>query len=485
MAKKDRWFLPTNTENLKLIIAQGLIATSDGFEKYYKDHLQTFHGKIPLFKNKILSEVLDLVLSEEQGLTACLIEIEMSQISGVMDTDEIQDASNLLIDAPLPLSTIKQIIFISNIEKENFENDAKLSSNLVLTGLKLKSNKTDQKLFEPEKSAPKYQDFSFDDEKKSTEKIDESSSTWSVGKTNYPKVYAFGGALANLFYFAKNGQFSNDWFQHFCNFNKEGNYQNNEEVSLISNYFLPGIDNLEAQSNIKQKMYQSIIDITIDKKDFKDKVLQYLESDTWDEKSKKRTQEIAKKLKDLHFAKGPPASEYLKESSKPLEKILIILFLREDTEALIDYENQTVLFDEEEYLLFALMFGIRDKFTEAPKFLREYAELQLFVSYKMAEYAHFLKGSKITFEPPKIGKTIYQQCFPANNTGVNEKLVRALDLNNCIYTTMPAKEFTHKKGKNTYLGYCKPTYEIDETIYFEYISKLKITSDMYNKITSK
>ena len=50
---------------------------------------------------------------------------------------------------------------------------------------------------------------------------------------------------------------------------------------------------------------------------------------------------------------------------------------------------------------------------------------------------------------------------------------------------MPAKEFTHKKGKNTYLGYCKPTYEIDETIYFEYISKLKITSDMYNKITSK
>ena len=69
-----------------------------------------------------------------------------------------------------------------------------------------------------------------------------------------------------------------------------------------------------------------------------------------------------------------------------LGKVLLMLFHRENTEALIEYNLD--IFTEEDYLTFAAIFGIRDKFIKVPKFLREFEDLQNFISVKMANYAH-------------------------------------------------------------------------------------------------
>ena len=122
--KKNRWFLPTNADNLKMMVAQGLISSPDGFSpnKYYKDELENYPGFIPVFKNSIPKDTLELIISEQENMTACLIEIDLVKITQGSAKNQNYEAVDisinahddlLLLLAPLPLSCIKQIIFKS------------------------------------------------------------------------------------------------------------------------------------------------------------------------------------------------------------------------------------------------------------------------------------------------------------------------------------------------------------------------------------
>jgi len=46
-----QWFLPTNTNNLSMILSQGLISEPTGCKKYYKDILNKYPGYIPVIKS--------------------------------------------------------------------------------------------------------------------------------------------------------------------------------------------------------------------------------------------------------------------------------------------------------------------------------------------------------------------------------------------------------------------------------------------------
>jgi len=139
---KDRWFIPTNTENLKMIIAQGLISNSDGFKKYYSDVLELVQGYIPIFKNKIEQDILTYVVREMNDLTPAIIEIDLKKITGIIkkvednklvniDLKDIANVDILFIQAPLPLSVIATMIFKSKEDKNSFEEDSKLYSNVI------------------------------------------------------------------------------------------------------------------------------------------------------------------------------------------------------------------------------------------------------------------------------------------------------------------------------------------------------------------
>ena len=47
---QKKWFCATNTDNMRNIIAQGLITEPVGFTKYYTDVLEINNGYIPLFR---------------------------------------------------------------------------------------------------------------------------------------------------------------------------------------------------------------------------------------------------------------------------------------------------------------------------------------------------------------------------------------------------------------------------------------------------
>ncbi len=468
MAKKDRWFLPTNTDNLKMMVAQGLITSPDGFspEKYYLDELENYAPYIPLFANSIPAKTLTLIVSEQDNMTACLIEIDLSKIQGIQESD-YQKPDLLLILAPLPLSCIKQIILNSAEDKKSLENEQKLSSNFILAELKLQiANKTEVRLFGDKNQQGRLTsaEGGTDDSNLQTNKVLEKS-------INYAKTYAFGGSLLNLFYLAKNGKISHQTYQDFYQFKLDN--QLVTDRLCVYHYFY----NDHSNEDKLQKMYNALIETALTSIDFKNDVINLLEANNWDDKLKQRTQELASILRDFEN-NDTSISDKFKAAKKPLEKLLLMLFHRDKSELLFAYYLE--LFSEEDYLLFAMVFGIRDKFIQCPKFLRQYQGLQSFISQQMAQYAHNSIGSDIQFKPLMPPKTIWALLNLANN---KKKIIEKLSLQQCAETVMSG-DYRCQSNKNIYMGIVEPKYNILAEEYFRAMANKNISTEAYNQFAT-
>jgi hypothetical protein len=318
--KQNKWLLPSNTENLKIIIAQGLITTEDGFKKYYKDTLGLIEGYIPLFKNHIDQEILSYVVSEEKGLTPTLIEIDVKNLTGKVKTVEnntlvdiclskIQDLDIIFLPIAIPLSLIRRIIFQSNDDKNNFKEETKLYSNVILCDLKLSSTLAEQKIF-------KQTIFS-------SQSIEGLKNIQIQQKytLDYQKVYAYGGMLSNLFYFAKNGKLSHDMFTLFCDLNIKN--INHQDIEIYNYFSIPH----KQSDTIKTQMDYGLIKVAIHSENFKEEVLDFLLSDIWENNSKKRTKELADILITFESNREHSVSEQFEEAKTALERTLLMLFL--------------------------------------------------------------------------------------------------------------------------------------------------------------
>ena len=137
--QQDRWFLPTNTENFKMMVAQGLITGADAMQKYYKDVLDKYKPYIPLFKFKnneeAISKNVQLAISEADNMTACLLEIDRSKI-------QINDWRVL---APLPLTVIKQVLVETKEQQTALEKQQDQIGNFILGSIRVKEATTSEK----------------------------------------------------------------------------------------------------------------------------------------------------------------------------------------------------------------------------------------------------------------------------------------------------------------------------------------------------
>ena len=132
--KKNRWLFPTNTNNLRMILAQGLLTSPEGFKKYYADALDFQPGWIPIYRNKIPRNALEKAVSERENLTPCIIEVKIHGIIGIgktyldgewidvqMDGLDATPLDFLYVLAPLPLSCFLKLLFKDNEDQKQFE----------------------------------------------------------------------------------------------------------------------------------------------------------------------------------------------------------------------------------------------------------------------------------------------------------------------------------------------------------------------------
>jgi hypothetical protein len=474
--KKNRWFLPTNTDNLKMMVAQGLISSPDGFSpnKYYKDELENYPGFIPVFKNSIPKDTLELIISEQENMTACLIEIDLVKITQGSAKNQNYEAVDISIDshndlllllAPLPLSCIKKIVFKSVEDKLSLESEQKLSSNFILSDLKTHYSKADENLFNAN-IINKGVEF-FDKDKEDGNEVKTQTDPVKPVPVNYPRIYAFGGLLVSLFYIAKNGKLSNKIYQDFCTIDKASL---DSDKLCIYQYF-----NQIEDDNILQTMYNKLLDKLISRENSKDDILMLLEGADWGDRFKSRTQDLAQMLRGFEDNETT-ISEKFSKATKPLERLLLMLFHKESIESLIEY--QLDMFTEDDYLLFSLIFGVRDKFIKMPKFVREYQNLQNFISNKMAEYAHSELKSSIKFKSISSPKTVWD-ILNAKSTA--KKAVKKLEITDCVQTVMSG-DCQIQGNERIFKGYAEPKYKIIEREYFKIISSKNIGTETYNNL---
>ena len=477
MAKKNRWFFPTNTNNLRKIIAQGLLASPDGFKKYYKDALELLPGWIPIYKNLIPPNILEKGVSERANLTPCIIELDLNSIKGEVQIFKENDLINIRIDdienemvdvfyllAPLPLSCILSILFQNTDDKRQFENDAQIRSNVILEGLTLKSTKVDQQIFKTEST--------FLDNSIST--IPDDFKIADYQKINYQKVYSYGGLLLTMFYFGKNGNKSNAIY-HSINELLNLSQSKENDIHLIYQYFKDS--DKATELNPKEQIYNDLIEIAMKNTDFKEDVIELLESDKWDEKYQERTKNLSEKLESFENigAGDKTVSNHFKEAKTPLEKILLMLFLREDSDALVDYNLD--IFSEDDYIQFAMIFGIRDQFIKTPRFLREFKGLQNFISQKMAMYAHKQANSALKFEGLKTPLTLMDML---QNNEFKKWFAKYLKIEDCFQTKISISKGEYElkvaasRVEIIFDGIAKtPVAELIEEKFFKFISKYK------------
>ena len=483
--KKPRWLLPTNTNNTRMIISQGLLTAANGFAKYYRDVLEQYNGWIPLFKNNIPPEKINYATSEDANmLTPCILEIDLGTITGrikalkgkrLFDLElngqvlEDEAVEMIFIPPPLPLSCLAKILFENRDRLEEFKADAEIRGNVILDNLKLQSTKTDQKLFKTEANKLSILPVAAGDFFAPPAELPE------CGAADYPKIYAFGGMLAMLFYIAKNGGKSNVLYKKISK-NALSADDGSEEIKIISDYFFADNGN-GADPGHKRKMFHGIIDIAVKSRDFKNNIFNFLAGyKRQEDMAAEKAGGLAQILQDHeNNLTGRPLSRQFADAGSELEKILLMLFVREDCESFAEYHSVT--FQEMEYFVFAMMFGIRDKFSRIPAWLKKYRGLQLFVSAKMAEYAHRL-GGNMRFRVPAEPATVWELV----NKKFAGKTIALLGIRDCLETIMPKGDFALKNGQVIYPAFVEPDYNTVGDKYFRKISSLVISDDIYNKL---
>ena len=406
--KNAEWFFATNTDNMRLIISQGLITSPDGFSKYYEDVLSDHNGVIPLFKNKVPIGVIDKSLSEE-NMVACIVKLNLQLIEGSAyvevdkdfkqidisdclegnDSTFINDGKAIYIPSPIPASLIEVIYFQSKDDRDRFKIDADSYSNVPLVNLTCSFKKT---LFKKNKfEYPKPQENLLNNH----------------SKLDYSKVYAFGGISANLFHYAKNGTLSNEIYKSFIHLHhdwKSTKYSETLKAAQALNATLNAItsvipiENSAEKLEIQKKLYYDLFEIIRgNRKHIKQNILSYLDNYKTDIKNaQKHIEKIAKSLHDLEFSEKTIPEIF--DKAQGMEKFLIMFFLRDNSKDLIEFEDFP--FNEEELLILGVFFGCRDNFKNIPKFIRKWEGLQAFISTQMANYAHQLIESNITFKSP-------------------------------------------------------------------------------------
>jgi len=481
--KKACWLFPTNTNNLRMILAQGLLTSPEGFSKYYQDILVDYDGYLSLFNHQIPPDSLRKAVSEADHLTPCLLELDLSKLSGQgwalinNETKEVDitsaltsddDVKQLLIPLPVPLSCISKIIFKTKADNDEFEKEAKIRSNVLLGKVKLSSTKAEQKLFECSDTA-------------STEvvsKIQLKTTETPKIKPNYSDIYAYGGVLSLLFYNAKNGALSHNFFASFSRKSLPPVVSDSKEQAIpqfIYEYFHGEIDKTRPENMI----LKGIVSSCIEPGSFKELLINFLCKGDWDEKTGKRAKELADKLDEYDTSNSRSTSEWFKSAQSDIEKLLLMLFTRGDSESFTDFNNPKINFSEREHLIFTIFFGARDGFIRVPAFIRKYRGLQTYISNQMAAYAHAKMKSKTIFEEIGAPKTVWQFV----DKGLSNANTKLLGIESCVQTTMSAKAgFKNKQGLNVYEGFQEPKYKVVNEEFFELISTKKITDTEYNKL---
>ena len=503
----DRWFFPTNIENFKAILTYGLICGSVGYKKYYSDISIDYPGFIPIFRAREggFSDELSKAKEEDEGVILCLIEINLDVIESgnfyllnneQIGVEQLREKSSdecpdtVLIPGPLPLSCIKQVLFNDKENITTFRGELQSYGNLpkVLPKL-IAAPKSDKKLFTSGKGSGAVNNF-----QQSTDLEHPAHTRPAKFDVSYEKVFSLGGLICTLFYFSKNSSSANNTLKQCTKLDLIDKIED-ELIHYIIEYFYHN-DPHTQYSNPTFIIIHHVLGILVNKN--KDEciplIVNFLKTGNYFDKpdEKKRAGELSNRLSGFFHNKiDAKASEIFSDSASRIEKMLLLMVHRNDVDGLMKPDLAGLnIFDETDYIVSGMLFGVRNKYNKIPILLRQYSGVHGYISYLMAQYAHNTANTGIKLNNTHVPLTVMDMVDPSRRDkskklGFINWLSNKLDIQHCFETVMPSKKFENDRGKSTYDGVVLPEIAIKKTEYFKAMSRIEIDDKLYDSISNK
>lgn len=389
-----KWRMVSNHKNLLFMIAAGMIMPPQGFGgKYYIDSLVDYPGWIPLFPSFVPMAALAQATSERKHLISCVLEIDLSEISGpakavdsagnVRDTmfpsGIDRDTAFILIPAPLPAMLIRTVYFKTKADKVECEKDASDFDNVPITDFQLRISATE---FSKASSNPWPLNHSLAIERNS----------------RLEEPMAMAGALTVLFHLANRNDLAKECLEIAFSQTVEKNlFTRHPILEGLSSWVQSGtVDTLDDSS---AKMFWHIVirlqlRRTIDENaSALDVVLDELKirSEALDDRARLAGTKLVDELKSLAGFSNSTFTELLDRHQKPLPRALLLLFLRESCVELISFEHK--LLNDIDYIAAGILFGVREGWLGLPLSLREISSLASTIPLLMANVSHCISGS--------------------------------------------------------------------------------------------
>ena len=408
----DSGLLVTNHLNLLYMLSAGLVLPPAGFgDKYYQDTLGSFPGWIPLFVEKVSRRAINYSTREAGHLKPVLVEVALGGLSGQVFVygedgtralrfpEQLHGTEQVIfVPAPLPTSCIKSIVYPSLDDKRYCEADAKDFGNVPIADFKGRSNKT---LFAKATDTP-----------------------WPLPdgpaerETPLQTPLAAGGAMAMLLHFGNQGELAVESCRRAFD-------PAEVPATPLVDPILAGIpewmetgkpqsssladgegDRADIRNATQKRLFWDAIERLLDWRQrggvggAEDGLLDFLVATTatLDSRLQAGTRKLCDTLSSLTGLADATASELFERHPTPMARAMILFCLRRDCADLLDFSHD--MLREPDWLLAAILFGVRDGWLRFPLRLRAVPGLSHAVSHRMARISHRIAGTELELGDP-------------------------------------------------------------------------------------
>lgn len=508
-AKEPVWYLPTNQLNLLFMLAAGLVSGPAGFgRKYYGDCLGACSGWIPVFADAVPQSALQQAIAEGKHLRQVIAEIDLSSLRGSVKavgkdgrprSIELpqglsENEPALLIPAPLPATWIRSIHFPSKEDRAAVEEEAADFANVPLNAYR---RQVSTKLFSRQSLCPW--------------PLVEAAALPNRDQPIYGCA-AVGGAMALSFALGNRGDATavatRVLFDPCCEGFPGGLVQKQATEHLFGTLNRWAcLDKSPVERDNQGWLLLSILSALVDAKvqgdndsasappDFYQTVLDCLDveakrlaglADEKGQSASKRLGGLAADLRGVLSLGAHTISELLDRHPKPFSRGLLLFFLRDRPEGLLELDSPGL--HAMDYVVAAALFAARSGWMGMPPAVRDQPGLREAVVHRMAALAQRQSGSELDLGPAPVRIAPLRELLGAvagNRSKVQEeaalKLTRGMNWRELLSTRISLGKGDYRlkiDGQGAYLlldGEVKAvTTEIDYESLFERLSKISV-----------
>jgi hypothetical protein len=401
------WLLATNHLNLLYMLAAGMLMGPAGFGgKHYRDPSSEVPGLIPIFRGVSPETAIQQTVSEQKHLRACLAEIDLVGLTGparlishdgtvrtgTLPLSIDSKTAALLVPAPLPITLVTRLVFRSAVDRKEFQASASNFANIDLTGLNIE---VDEQLF----SSARPMVWPLHGQPQDTKKV--------VVDQPLARGGAIGGIVAILYQLANRSDLCCSAYRVASGSGVDGDLdaiQLDPVLAELGPWIESGGPRGEAP--VQARLYWGAVQALVDARRGGstegpvDIVLGFLEGQITEVKGTGHQPRLERLISDMRSTfglGGGTVSQLFERHKGGLSRPVLLFCLRERCADLLEFSHPDLR--DEELVLAAILFGVRDGWIGLPIESRTPKALSQFVEHRMFEVEGSERGSQLSLDP--------------------------------------------------------------------------------------